>query len=187
MYVTVIFFYSRLCVMATIQFSAPMTVCTISLYVWFMVVLLWHEMNENDIKRPTGNSMIWWFKETYGLWRKIYIKSKKPNHISLKSFLAPWGELSYNCYGMKSICVHHDKCVFVYLICVFKLPHPLNKVGRSRNDWAQSKRDLLNCIQCYTHIGHIKVNVWICARAFREHLKTCLKQSKGIKAGNESN
>lgn len=46
---------------------------------------------------------------------KIY---KKTNHINLKSFLAPRGELyidSEKCCGMKSICLYHDKCEFVYL------------------------------------------------------------------------
>lgn len=68
-------------------------------------------------KTDTDDSMIRWFKETYDLSisHKIY---KKTNHINLKSFLAPWGELyidSEKCCGMKSICLYHDKCEFVYL------------------------------------------------------------------------
>lgn len=51
-------FYTRPCVMATIQLSAPMTVCTISLSIWFMVALLKHEVNENDIERHTDDSVI---------------------------------------------------------------------------------------------------------------------------------
>lgn len=116
-----IFFYPCPCVMATIQLSAPMTVCTISLSIWFMVALLKHEMNENDIKRLI--LMIVWLGDSRKLMTCQYLIRfiKKANHINLRSFLAhaPWGELSYvdseKCYGMKSICLHHDKCEFVYL------------------------------------------------------------------------